>query len=227
MKLYSSLLVSALTVLLIISACSTASQEAKAEIPSEPPLAAELAASSKATFAGGCFWCVEAVFERVEGVVDVVSGYTGGQKKNPTYYEVGSGKTNHAEAVQIFYNPNVITYQELLEIFFATHDPTQVNRQGPDVGKQYRTEVFYHDEEQKVTAETYIAKLNKSGKFNKPIATQVTAYDIFYLAEDYHQNYYEINPNNPYVRSVSVPKVKKLFKLFPDKIKTKYRKEIN
>ncbi|MFT7056555.1 MAG: peptide-methionine (S)-S-oxide reductase, partial [Roseivirga sp.] len=122
-----------------------------------------------ATFAGGCFWCTEAVFERVEGVTDVVSGYTGGEEKNPTYKAVSYGETTHAEAIQIYYDPKVISYERLLEIFFVTHDPTQVNRQGPDVGTQYRTEVYYHDNEQKAQAEKYIAKLNSEGKYEKKI----------------------------------------------------------
>lgn len=178
-----------------------------------------------ATFAGGCFWCTEAVFERVEGVTDVVSGYTGGKEKNPTYKQVSYGESTHAEAIQIYYDPKVITYERLLEIFFATHDPTQVNRQGPDVGTQYRTEVYYHDNGQKVAAEKYIAKLNSEGKYDKKIATKVTAYDKFWMAEDYHQNYYELNRGNPYIINIAVPKVNKLKKYFPEVIKDKYKAE--
>jgi peptide-methionine (S)-S-oxide reductase len=178
-----------------------------------------------ATFAGGCFWCTEAVFERVEGVTDVVSGYTGGEEKNPTYKAVSYGETTHAEAIQIYYDPKVISYERLLEIFFVTHDPTQVNRQGPDVGTQYRTEVYYHDNEQKAQAEKYIAKLNSEGKYEKKIATKVTEYDEFWLAEEYHQNYYELNRGNPYIVNIAVPKVKKLKKYFPEVIKDKYKGE--
>jgi peptide-methionine (S)-S-oxide reductase len=178
-----------------------------------------------ATFAGGCFWCTEAVFERVEGVTDVVSGYTGGEEKNPTYKAVSYGETTHAEAIQIYYDPKVISYERLLEIFFITHDPTQVNRQGPDVGTQYRTEVYYHDNEQKAQAEKYIAKLNSEGKYEKKIATKVTEYDEFWLAEEYHQNYYELNRGNPYIVNIAVPKVKKLKKYFPEVIKDKYKGE--
>lgn len=178
-----------------------------------------------ATFAGGCFWCTEAVFERVNGVKNVVSGYTGGKENNPTYEDVSYGRSTHAEAIQIYYDPKVISYQELLEVFFYTHDPTQVNRQGPDVGTQYRTEVFYHDENQKKLATDYISKLNQSGKYNKPIATKVTEYTKFWLAEDYHQNYYELNPGNPYIINIAVPKVNKLKEHFPDLIKKKYASE--
>ncbi|NJO03199.1 MAG: peptide-methionine (S)-S-oxide reductase MsrA [Bacteroidia bacterium] len=165
-----------------------------------------------ATFAGGCFWCVEAVFERVEGVDRAVSGYSGGKEKNPTYEAVGGGLTGHAEAVQVYYDPEVVTYEELLEIFFATHDPTQLNRQGPDVGRQYRSAVFYHDEEQQKLVEAYVKKLEESGKFSNPIVTQRVPFETFYDAEDYHQDYYEHHPENPYVISVTKPKVEKFKK---------------
>lgn len=178
-----------------------------------------------ATFAGGCFWCTEAVFERVQGVKDVVSGYTGGKEENPTYRQVSYGRTTHAEGIQIYFDPEVVSYQQLLDIFFATHDPTQLNRQGPDVGEQYRTAVFYHSESQKQATLQTIEKLNKSGKYSKKIVTQVEPYDKFWLAEDYHQNYYELNPGNPYILNVAVPKVKKLKKLFPGKVKAKYKVE--
>ena len=176
-----------------------------------------------ATFAGGCFWCTEAVFERMTGVKDVVSGYTGGAKENPTYKQVSYGETEHAEAVQIYYDPKVVTYQQLLEVFFATHDPTQLNRQGPDVGRQYRTAVYFHNDDQKAATEAIIAKLDKSGKHHKKIVTEVENYSKFYIAEDYHQNYYELNPGNPYVISIAKPKVKKFKKLFPDQVKEKYK----
>ncbi|WP_339607849.1 peptide-methionine (S)-S-oxide reductase MsrA [uncultured Roseivirga sp.] len=189
-------------------------------------LSAELEKGNEiATFAGGCFWCTEAVFERVNGVKNVVSGYTGGKENNPSYEDVSYGRTTHAEAIQIYYDPEVITYQQLLEIFFYTHDPTEVNRQGPDVGAQYRTEVFYHDENQKKLVTEYIAKLNKSGKYNKAIATKVTEYAKFWLAEDYHQNYYELNPGNPYIINIAVPKVNKLKEHFPKLVKKKYASE--
>lgn len=178
-----------------------------------------------ATFAGGCFWCTEAVFERVEGVTNVVSGYTGGKEEKPTYKQVSYGRTTHAEAVQIYFNPEIVSYQELLNIFFATHYPTQLNGQGPDLGRQYRSAVFYHDNKQKEALTTTIEKLNKSGKYSKKIVTEVAAYDKFWLAEDYHQDYYELNPGNPYIINVAVPKVKKFKKYFPGKLKAKYKAE--
>ncbi len=178
-----------------------------------------------ATFAGGCFWCTEAVFERVEGVKDVYSGYTGGKEDNPTYSQVSYGRTTHAEAIQIVYDPKVISYQELLDIFFISHYPTQVNGQGPDRGAQYRAAVFYHNEEQKNAAEATILKLSQSGEYEDKIATTVEQYDKFWMAEDYHQDYYELNPGNPYIIQVAIPKVKKLKKYFPEKIKDKYKAE--
>lgn len=182
------------------------------------------AGDAVATFAGGCFWCTEAVFERVEGVNNVVSGYTGGTEKNPTYRQVSYGKTSHTEAIQIYFDPKVVSYQELLDIFFYTHNPTELNRQGPDVGTQYRGGVYYHDEAQKKALVATIAKLNKS-TYGGKIVTEVAAYDKFWLAEDYHQDYYELNPGNPYIINVAVPKVKKLKKYFPEKIKAKYQAE--
>ena len=178
-----------------------------------------------ATFAGGCFWCTVAVFERVEGVKDVVSGYTGGKEENPTYYQVSYGETTHAEAVQIYFDPETISYQQLLDIFFATHDPTQLNRQGPDIGAQYRTAVFYHSEEQKKAVESTIKQLDESGLYAKKIVTEVKPYGKFWLAEDYHQNYYELNPGNPYIINIAVPKVKKFKKQFPQWVKASYANE--
>jgi peptide-methionine (S)-S-oxide reductase len=174
-----------------------------------------------ATFAGGCFWCTEAVFERTKGVKSVVSGYTGGTQKDPTYEQVSAGMTDHAEAVQIYYDPEVITYQQLLEVFFGTMDPTQLNRQGPDVGEQYRSAVFYHDQTQQGLAENYMDKLSASGKYDKPIVTQLVPFEKFWVAEDYHQDYYELNPGNPYIQSVAKPKVKKFKKNYPDLLKDK------
>ncbi len=175
-----------------------------------------------ATFAGGCFWCTEAVFERLVGVKDVVSGYTGGEIENPTYKQVSYGQTKHAEAVQIYYDPKVVSYQELLEVFFYTHYPTQVDGQGPDIGRQYRSAVFYHNEDERKLTEAYIQKLQNSGQYKKRIVTEVNAYTKFYLAEDYHQDYYELNPGNGYIISIAKPKVRKFKKRFPDKVKKEY-----
>jgi peptide-methionine (S)-S-oxide reductase len=177
-----------------------------------------------ATFAGGCFWCTEASFERIEGVVDVISGYSGGEKTYPTYKEVSYGRTDHAEAIQIFYDPAMISFDKLLEIFFVAHDPTTLNRQGPDVGPQYRSEIFYHDQEQKEKSEAYMKKLDASEKFKNPIVTKLSQYKEFWTAEGYHQDYYEHNPQNPYIQKVSRPKVEKVVKTFSSILKEKYKK---
>lgn len=172
-----------------------------------------------ATFASGCFWCTEAIFEEVAGVKDVMSGYTGGHVKNPAYREVCDGTTGHAEAVQITYDPNEISYLELLEIFFKTHDPTTLNRQGADIGTQYRSAIFYHSEEQKKQAEEIIGSLNSSGAWDEPIVTEVSPASVFYKAEEYHQDYYEKNPYASYCSFVIGPKMKKFRKVFADKLK--------
>jgi peptide-methionine (S)-S-oxide reductase len=173
-----------------------------------------------ATFANGCFWCTEAIFEQLEGVISAESGYTGGQIANPTYQEVCSGETGHAECLQIVYDPAKISFDELLEVFWQTHDPTTLNRQGADVGTQYRSGIFYHNEEQKQKAEKYKAELNKSGAFDNPIVTEITPFATFYPAENYHQQYFENNENkNPYCKIVIRPKVDKFQKVFKDKLK--------
>ena len=175
----------------------------------------------KATFGSGCFWCTEAVFERLKGVYKVVSGYSGGTVENPTYEQVCTGKTGHAEVTQITYDPKVITYDELLEVFWKTHDPTTLNRQGNDVGTQYRSVIFYHNDEQKRLAEKYKEELNKSGIWDKPIVTEIVPFTNFYPAENYHQNYYDNNPSQPYCSFVITPKVEKFEKVFKDKLKNK------
>ncbi|WP_369824008.1 peptide-methionine (S)-S-oxide reductase MsrA [Reichenbachiella sp. 5M10] len=172
-----------------------------------------------ATFGNGCFWCTEAIFQDLKGVSKVESGYSGGQTLDPTYKEVCTGTTGHAEVLQITYDPAVISFDELLEVFWKTHDPTTLNRQGNDVGTQYRSVVFYHNDEQKVLAEKYKKELNASGAFNDPIVTEITAFDKFYVAEDYHQNYYNLNGSQPYCNFVIKPKVEKFRKVFKDKLK--------
>ena len=173
-----------------------------------------------ATFATGCFWCTEAVFEELDGVLSVTSGYTGGAVPNPTYKEVCTGETGHAECVQIVYEPNKITYDELLEVFFEVHDPTSLNRQGADIGTQYRSAIFYHNEEQKEKAEYYKKELDKSVAYNKPIVTDIATLSKFYPAEDYHQEYYQNNKNsNPYCSVVIRPKLDKFQKVFAKKLK--------
>jgi peptide-methionine (S)-S-oxide reductase len=172
-----------------------------------------------ATLGGGCFWCLEAVFDEVRGVQDVVSGYAGGFVVNPTYRQVCDGKTGHAEVVRVTFDPTVITFREILEIFFAIHDPTTLNRQGADVGTQYRSAIFYHSSQQKETAQTVIAELNADRVFDKPIVTEVTGVTKFYAAEDYHQEYFRKNPYQPYCQVVVSPKVAKLRKSFAAKLK--------
>ncbi len=174
-----------------------------------------------ATFANGCFWCTEAIFEELDGVISATSGYTGGQVKNPTYKEVTTGRTGHAECLQIVYDTSKISFDELLEVFWQTHDPTTLNRQGADVGTQYRSGIFYHNMEQKEKAEKYKAELDKSGAFDNPIVTEITAFTEFYPAEEYHQQYFENNENsNPYCRVVIRPKLDKFRKVFKDKLKS-------
>ena len=172
-----------------------------------------------ATFASGCFWCTEAIFQNVDGVEKVVSGYMGGKVENPTYKEVCTGQTGHAEVIQLTYDPKKVTYDELLEIFWKTHDPTTLNRQGADVGTQYRSAIFYHNDDQKQLAEKYKKKLTEAEVFDQPIVTEITAASVFYKAEDYHQNYYNLNGDAPYCSMVIQPKVEKFKKVFKEKLK--------
>jgi peptide-methionine (S)-S-oxide reductase len=172
-----------------------------------------------ATLAAGCFWCVEAVFDDLRGVEEVVSGYSGGQKEKPTYQEVCSGTTGHAEVAQIKFNPQEISFADVLHVFFAVHDPTTLNRQGHDVGTQYRSAIFYHSDEQKRVAEETIAKLNAEQIWDSPIVTEVVPFTIFYTAENYHQEYFANNPNQPYCTAVVAPKVAKFRKMFVEKLK--------
>jgi peptide-methionine (S)-S-oxide reductase len=172
-----------------------------------------------ATLAGGCFWCLEAVFEQLEGVSKVESGYAGGSVVNPTYHQVCTGVTGHAEVVQVTFDPTVLPYRDLLDVFFAIHDPTTLNRQGADVGTQYRSAILYHSPEQKQIAETRIAELNAAGIWDRPIVTEVTAFEVFYPAEKYHQGYFRSNPAQPYCAAVVSPKVAKFRKHFAKRLK--------
>ncbi len=172
-----------------------------------------------ATLAAGCFWCVEAIFDDLKGVEDVVSGYSGGHTENPTYKEVCSETTGHAEVVQIRFDPSVLSYKELLQVFFTVHDPTTLNRQGGDIGTSYRSAVFYHSDEQKRIAEETIAEFNAEGIYDNPIVTEVTAFDKFWPAEDYHQEYFANNPNQPYCNAVVAPKVAKFRQKFISRLK--------
>jgi peptide-methionine (S)-S-oxide reductase len=167
-----------------------------------------------ATFGSGCFWCTEAIFQQLNGVLKVESGYSGGARANPTYEQVSSGASGHAEVTQITYDPSVITFEDLLEVFWKTHDPTTLNRQGADVGTQYRSVIFYHNEAQKQLAETYKSKLDASGAWDNPVVTEISAFKAFYKAEDYHQNYYNNNKRAPYCTFVIGPKLEKFEKVF-------------
>ncbi len=173
-----------------------------------------------ATLAGGCFWCLEAVYDRMKGVQSVVSGYTGGQIPNPTYDAVCSGRTGHAEAVQVMFDPAIVSYREILEVFFVMHDPTTLNRQGHDVGTQYRSAIFYHSPEQKAAAAEVIAALTKEGIFDQPIVTDLVPASPFYPAEDYHQQYFARNPSQPYCVYVVGPKLAKFRERFLAKMKS-------
>jgi peptide-methionine (S)-S-oxide reductase len=175
----------------------------------------------KATLGGGCFWCTEAVYLQLKGVVDVKPGYSGGHVKNPSYKDVCTENTGHAEVVQITFDPEIVSFSEILEVFFVTHDPTTLNRQGNDIGTQYRSAIFCHSEKQKQTALDIIKALEKEKAYKNPIVTEVTVFDTFYVAEDYHINYFARNKNQPYCQYVVAPKVEKFQKVFKDKMKVK------
>ena len=172
-----------------------------------------------AYFASGCFWCVEAIFESVKGVDEVVSGYAGGSEKNPTYNEVAAGRTSHAEAVKVFYDPNKVSFLQLLDVYYGSHDPTALNYQGPDYGSQYRSIAFYQNETEKSLIDEYIKALETSGVYKKPIVTEVLPFTIFYEAEEYHQDFERKNPDNRYILNVSVPRLKRFQRLFPELLK--------
>lgn len=175
----------------------------------------------EAVFASGCFWCVEAIFESVLGVKEAISGYAGGLERTANYSAVSSGRTDHAEAVKVYYDPQFVTYETLLEVFFDSHDPTTLNRQGPDQGTQYRSTVFYQNDKEKNAAQAYIDLLNKKGIYDQKIVTTLEKLYDFYPAEDYHQNYEENNPNNPYVKRVSIPRLERFKQKRPDLLKDK------
>jgi len=174
---------------------------------------------NKAYFASGCFWCVEAIYESLKGVKEVYSGYAGGKTKNPTYRQIGTGLTNHSEAVEIIYDKNIVTFNTLVDVFFGSHDPTTINRQGPDYGSQYRSIAFYSNEKEKEIIENYIFDLKKNNVFKNEIVTEVKALKIFYYAEEYHQDYEKKNPNNPYVKTVSIPRLIRFKNKYPNLLK--------
>lgn len=172
-----------------------------------------------ATLGAGCFWCVEAIFDDLKGVIDVVSGYSGGERENPTYQEICTGSTGHAEVIQVKFNPEEISFKEILLIFFSVHDPTTLNQQGNDIGTQYRSAIFFHSEEQRRVAQNVIVEIENSGIWGKPIVTEITEFQKFYSAEDYHQEYFTNNPNQPYCSAVVAPKVAKFRKNFLEKLR--------
>lgn len=198
----------------VLTACVQASEKEVSDSPTES------SEEKVATLAGGCFWCLEAVFERMIGVNDVISGYTGDETvRNPTYALIGTKQTMHAEAVQIYYDPSVITYTDLLEVFFTIHDPTTPNQQGADIGPQYRSVIFYHDDQQKAEAEAMISKLTQKQYFRAPIVTELTQLGTWWDAEEYHQDYFRRNPRQGYCRAVVASKVRKFNNVFKDKVR--------
>lgn len=191
--------------------------EAPREMQAEAPQ--DLSSYKKAYFASGCFWCVEAIFESVKGVKEAVSGYSGGTQINPTYEEVGMGSTGHAEAVEVYYDPKEVSFTQLVQVFFGSHDPTTLNRQGPDRGTQYRSIAFYQNEEEKKIIESYIAALEEKHVYDQPIVTEVTKFTKFYEAEAYHQGYEKKHPDNPYVQGVSIPRLNRFKENFSSFLK--------
>lgn len=215
-----------LLLLVPVWACNSKNKSEKASSEPENTVAVmehttaeELQEYETAYFASGCFWCVEAIFESVKGVKEVVSGYAGGREENPTYEEVSYGRTSHAEAVEVYYDPEVISFMELVQVFFGSHDPTSLNRQGPDRGPQYRSIAFYKDSKEKQIIESYMKALEENKVYDQPIVTEVTKFDKFYKAEDYHQDYERKNPDNAYIRNVSVPRLNRFKQNFPDYLK--------
>jgi len=202
-----------------LSACSQKEEQSNSNTTEKKSI--NLDGLQTAYFASGCFWCVEAIFESIDGVEEVVSGYSGGKEKNPTYEQVSAGLTGHAESVKIYYDSTKVSYQTLLEVFFGSHDPTTSNQQGPDRGKQYRSAIFYKNTGEKTAAETYILELLKAKTFSK-ITTEIAPFSVFYEAEEYHQDYEQANPDNSYVRAVSIPRLNKFKQKFPKLLKKKH-----
>jgi peptide-methionine (S)-S-oxide reductase len=212
-NMFTTILISAISLV----SCNQSSTQNKVMYEESIPAGIK---TDTATFGTGCFWCTEAVFQELKGVLKVTSGYSGGTVKNPSYEDVCTGTTGHAECLQIIYDPKTISFDELLEVFWEAHDPTTLNRQGNDVGTQYRSVIFYHNGDQKHKAEEYKIKLDKSGAYESPIVTEITAFSHFYAAEDYHQDYYRLHGNQPYCSFVIRPKVEKFEKVFKNKLKT-------
>ena len=213
MRISKSLFFSASFVLAFLMACSNPGTA------QQPKTAEQLEGYSRAYFASGCFWCVEAIFQSVKGVEEAISGYSGGLIKDPSYRLVSSGQTRHAEAVEVYYDPKVVSYETLVKVFFGSHDPTTLNRQGPDRVPQYRSVIYYLNADEKAIAEKAIADLTASKVWPDPIVTEVVPFEIFYKAEDYHQEYEALHPDQPYVRSVSIPRLNRFKAKFPELLK--------
>ena len=207
-----------LSFLALLLVCLTSQAQSFDATPAQLPKLK--AGEAVATFAGGCFWAQEEGFDQLKGVREVVSGYSGGSVKNPTYREVGTDQTGHAESVQVYYDPKVISYRDLLDAFFAGHDPTTLNRQGPDVGRDYRSVAFYRNAAEKAEIEAAIKRVNASGHYAGKVVTEVVPFEVFYPAEKYHQNYCKLHPDQPYIRQVSMPKVEKLRHAMRGKLKS-------
>jgi peptide-methionine (S)-S-oxide reductase len=216
---FKYLIIFSIISILTFTGCGEKETNAQSEKTKSEGETINMAGLEKAIFGSGCFWCTEAIFERLNGVVSVESGYSGGKVDNPTYEQVCNGNTGHAEVTQITYDPKVISYDQLLEVFWQTHDPTTLNRQGNDVGTQYRSVIFYHNDEQKQLAEKYKKELDASGAWEKPIVTEISPFTKFYKAEGYHQDYFENNPEKAYCSFVIAPKVEKFEKVFKHKLK--------
>lgn len=190
-----------------------------AAVPMVKLTSSELQEYETAYFAAGCFWCVEAIFESVKGVKEAVSGYSGGTEKDPTYESVSYGRTTHAEAVEVYYDPEVVTFTQLVQVFFGSHDPTTLNRQGPDRGPQYRSIAFYKNKQEEQVIRAYVAALEQNKVYDQPIVTEIVPFEIFYKAEEFHQDFERRNPNNSYVRNVSIPRLNRFKQNFPDILK--------
>lgn len=219
MKIWTNFTVVVFT-LLMVASCSARETP---EVTPQSFTAEQAAKLDTAYFASGCFWCVEEVYQRVEGVEEAVSGYSGGMKPDPSYEEVASGQTDHAESVMVLYNPEKVSYRQLVQVYFNSQHPTQMNGQGPDTGPQYRSIIFYQTPEEQQIAEEEKQKLADSGKYDRPIAAEITQFTVFYKAEDYHQEYFTKHPNNPYIRGESKPRVERFMKAMPDILKEKYQ----
>ena len=207
---------------LVVLACGNQTNQSssvtKPEIANAEPVEVSMEnGMSKAYFASGCFWCVEAIYESIEGVDEVISGYSGGHTKNPTYEESNTGRTGHAEAVEVIYDPEVVSFKTLVQVYYGSQNPTQVNGQGPDIGSQYRSIIFYQNEDQKKTIEEVKAEVSKD--YDKPLAAEILPFQKFWKAEDYHQNYEKNNPRNPYIQNVSIPRLNRFKEKFPDILK--------